>query len=86
MKKLLIPAFLIVSSLLLSACDLKDQAKLRLLNKVDQKIESEITETQTPQLTPTPIPTVSDLDLLNQLNQDQPVNLDNQFKQLENEF
>ena len=72
--KIFIFSTLIFSAFIFSACTIKDQAELKILNKVDQKIEEKTVEIETED------------DLLKQIDADKDINLDADFKKLETEL
>jgi hypothetical protein len=79
-NKLFIFSALIISAFLFSACTVKDQAELKLLNKIDTKVDQKIEETVQETGNDT------EDELIDQLNADIDPNLDADFKNLDTEL
>lgn len=78
--------FLVLASFLfLSAC-LKQDPKPDMYTTTPSLVSPTASVTQTVNISPTPQPTLSDEDLLDQLEKESDLNLDAQFKQLEIEL
>jgi hypothetical protein len=76
-KHLLQSTIIALSVLTLSACTLKDQLKTKILNKIDQKVQEEKAEAK---------PTLTDDELLKEIDATSSTDIDAQFNQLENDI